>query len=262
MAFIKPTFQAQNPAISGYPLGWSSCTAFAGAMAAAFDQKKSFVMKGGQVRQMTHDTQGGLTLQQVDAALLEGWDVNLNTSYRFPWADFAKAIDQGKGAILQGGYGPIADSRFDAGGGFRGNHAVTVLPGWIVMDPLADGRRAGIYKYKGEAYPQSLLKEFAGKLDLTGHGPLLGVGLTYCSLTHDRVAAWAASVPNRRYGIYQVIDNVVVSARVSSKPATFTAACTAPHLYKWPGHTSQSLVKLASGSHAGQYIRSTYAKEV
>jgi hypothetical protein len=261
--FVFPAFQAQNPAISGYPLGWASCTAFAGAMAAAFDRQVSKVMTGGQLRTATHDTSGGLTLAQIDAALLSGWDINVATSYGMAWDQFAAAIDRGQGAILQGGYAPIADSRFDAGGGFRGNHAVLVLPGWIVMDPLADGRRVGIYKYRGEAYPQSLLRSFAGKLNLDPSGyRALGLGKAYVSLTHDRVAAWAASVQNRRCGIYTVIDNTVVHARVATNPLTFSAPCTPPRLYRWPGHTSQSLVKISGGSHDGMYIRATYAHEV
>jgi len=258
---ITPTFQAQNPAINGYPLGWSSCTCYAGAMAAAFDQGKSFVMTGASVRKVTGDSSGGTTLAQVDAALLKGWQIDLDTRYRFPWTSFAAAIDQGKGAILQGGYGPIADSRFDAGGGFRGNHAVTVLPGWIVMDPLADGRRAGIYKYHGEAYPQALLKAFAGKLDVTGGGSLLGSGLTYAALTRDKVAAYRAVVPAGQFGVYTVVDDTLLGGRFATTGG-FSASCTAPRLYRWPGHTAQSLVRLTSGARSGQYIRSTWAKEV
>jgi hypothetical protein len=226
-------------------------------MAAAFDQGKTKVMTGEQVRRLTGDTVGGTNLAQVDAALLKGWNVNLATTFRLPWADFVKAIDSGKGAILQGGYGPIADSRFDAGGGFRGNHAVTVLPGWLVMDPLADGRRSGIYRYHGEAYPKSLLLDYAGKLDLGSYH--LGAGLVYASLTHDKVAAWRASV-NGRHGVYEVIDNTVVGSRVAT--GTYSASCTPPRIYLWPGHTSQSLVRLTSGSHAGRYIRSAYARTV
>jgi hypothetical protein len=258
-----PAFQPQNPALSGYSLGWSSCTAFAAAMAGSFDKQVAKEMTGAQIRQMTHDTVGGLTLAQVDAALWSGWDINVATSYGMSWDLVEKAIDSGKGAILQGWYGPIADSRYDAGGGFRGNHAVFVLPNWVTMDPLADGRRSGIYKYHGEVYPRALLKDFAGKLNLypSGYHPL-GAGKAYVSLTQDRVAAWQCSVNGFKVGVYEVLGDTVVSARVTRTPATFTASCTPPHLYSWPGHTSQSLVRVTSGSHAGWYIRSTHAREV
>lgn len=261
---ILPTMQYQSPAISGYALGWLSCTAFSAAMAAQFDRQK-FVCTGEQVRRLTGDTSGGLTLAQVDKALLDGWGVNLNTVYRLPWADFAKRINAGQGAILQGGYGPIADSRFDAGRGFRGNHAIFVAPGWIGMDPLADGRYGEAYKYRGEAYPQSLLRAYAGKLNLGDR--LLGDGYVYASFTRDNVTSWKAIVhpadgeTYRRFGVYTITNGVVTATSVA-RTKGFSATCTPPRLYSWPGHTSQSLVRLTSGGRAGQYIRASYAKEM
>lgn len=263
MTYIRPRFQPQNPALSGYSLGWSSCTAFSAAMAAAFDVQKQYVMSGAQVRQMTHDTVGGLTLAQVDAALLEGWNINLNTTYRLPWTEFAKAINSGKAGILQGYYAPIADSRFDAGRGFRGNHAVTVLPDWIAMDPLADGRATGVYRYHAEPYPQALLRDFAGRLNLSTTGySALGQGYVYASLTRDRVANYTLSIRAGTYGVYNVVNGVIQppGARVA-RTGGFSASCTPPRLYPWPGHTSQSLVQITTGSHAGQYVRSTWARE-
>jgi hypothetical protein len=258
---MTPTFQAQNPAISGYSLGWSSCTAFSAAMAASFDRQVAKLCTGGQVRAKTGDTVGGLTLAQVDDALNRGWAVDLNTVYRGGWADFVKRIDAGCAAILQGSYAPIADSRFDAGGGFRGNHAVTVLPGWIVMDPLADGRRSGIYKYHGEAYPQPLLREFAGRLNIGVVTPLpLGLGLVYASFTRDNVHTYRASVDGR-HGVYTVMNGVITAARVAT--GTYSATCTPPHVYPWPGHSSaQTLVRLTSGSHAGRYIQASKTRMV
>jgi hypothetical protein len=260
---IRPIFQAQNPAISGYALGWSSCTAFAGAMAASFDRQVSKLCTGGQVRQQTGDTTGGTTLAQLALALRTRWTVDLDTRYRLSWADFAAKINAGCAAILQGGYGPIADSRFDAGRGFRGNHAIAVIPGWIGMDPLADGRYGTTYAYKGEAYPQSLLKAFAGKLDVTGTGSLLGSGLVYAAFTRDRVSnvLWKFSLGPADYTVYSVSGSLITGTRIAHTGG-FSASCTAPQLYSWAGHTSQSLVRLTSGSHAGQYVRASHAHEV
>lgn len=275
---IRPTFQAQNPDISGYALGWSSCTAFAGAMAASFDRQVPKLMSGGAVRSRTGDTSGGTNLAQIDAAIRDGWGVDLDVRYRYPFTDFAARINAGMGAVLQGWYGPIADSRFDAGGGFRQNHAVAVLPGWVVMDPLADGRRAGIYKYHAEPYPQTLLRSFAGKLNVGGYGyNPLGAGLVYAAFTRDRVPpgapapVWQASVhpvagaegyPTYRYfGVYHVVNGVVTSAD-RTRTGGFSATCSAPRLYSFPGHASQSLVKLLDGSRQGIYIRSGYARIV
>lgn len=252
---IRPTFQAQNPAISGYPLGWLSCTCYAGAMAAAFDQGKSFVMSGGAVRTETGDREGGTTLAQVDQALYRGWGVNLNSVYRLPWADFAKQIDAGKGAILQGWYAPIADSRFDAGRGFRGNHAITVLPGWIGMDPLADGRASGVYKYHGEAYPQALLKSFAGKLNIGGAGyTALGAGLVYASLTRDKVAAYAVSFTGGSFWVYRVSGGVITGRYAKRFSGPTSAPCGPPRLTPWSGHSSRSLVRMTKGALVGEYV--------
>jgi hypothetical protein len=248
-----PVFRAQNPAISGDPEGWSSCTAYSASMAGDFDTLGAKKPLGRAIRGLTGDHTGGLNLQQVDSALLEGWDINLSTVYRLPWSDFAKKIDAGCGAILDVGYAPIADSRFDAGGGFRGNHAIFVAPGWVGMDPLADGRRSGIYKYKGEAYPQSLLRTAAGKLNL-GSGNLLGAGLVYASFTRDNVHTFHLSFLGGAFFVYTVKAGVITSRKSVRFDKPTGAPCSAPHFYSWPGHTRKSLVQITDGKLSGQYV--------
>lgn len=263
-----PTFQPQNPAINGYALGWSSCTSYSAAMVASFDRQVPKVVTGRQVREMTHDTSGGLTLAQVDKALLDGWDINLDTTYSLPWSDFVAKINAGRAAILQGWYAPIADSRFDAGHGFRQNHAIAVMPGFVGMDPLADGRYADVYKYFGESYPQSLLREFAGRLNIGGTSyRALGLGLVYASFSADRVGHYRVSVKpltgqtRRTFRVYSVSGSSVTASHLETTGG-FEAACTAPRMYSWPGHSSQSLVRITSGSRTGKYIPRKYAHEV
>ena len=254
MAYILPTFQPQNPAKSGYSLGWSSCTAFSGAMAAAFHRQVRWVMSGGSLRERTGDHIGGQTLAQIDAALNSGWNINLSTYYRLPWATFAKMVDAGQGGILQGWYAPIADSRFDAGNGFRGNHAVFVPPNWGVMDPLADGRTSNgqtAYRYKGEPYPRSLLRTYAGRLNIATGGAYkaLGDGYVYCSMTKDNVHSYALDFDGGAFWVYDLGPDGNIKGRHAhtfSKP-TF-AACTVPARYDWPGHGSRTLVRVLSGT--------------
>lgn len=193
---ILPKFQAQNPAISGYYLGWSSCTAFSGAMAASFEKQVPEIVTGGTLRSWTGDTVGGLNLSQIDAALNAHLSIDLDTHYQLPWSTFVDRINAGAGAVLQGWYAPIAYSKFDAGNGFKGNHAIFVPPNWGVMDPLADGRTTGVYKYHGEVYPQLLLKDFAGRLNVGGSTYTeLGSGLCYAAFTHDHPLSVPAPAP-------------------------------------------------------------------
>jgi hypothetical protein len=257
---FHPTFQAQNPTISGYWLGWSSCTCYAGAMAASYHRLVPKLMTGGAVRQATGDTVGGTTLAQVNYALNKGWNVDLDIRYKASWSYFVSQIEAGRGAILQGWYAPIADSRFDAGGGFRGNHAVFVPPDWHAMDPLADGRRAGIYKYHGEAYPQTLLKNFAGRLNIGGSDyQQLGPGYVYAAFTRDNEPSYQVHVGKRGLWVYTVKSGVIIG-RVWVETGGFSASSTAPHTYPFPANgKSYSLVKLTSGSRSGQYIPAIFA---
>lgn len=265
----RPTFQPQNPALSGYSLGWLSCTAFSAAMAGDYDTLGAKRPTGEQVRMLTGDTTGGLNLGQVDAALLLGWDINLNTVYRLPWADFAAAINAGKAAILQGLYAPIADSRFDAGRGFRGNHAITVLPGWVVMDPLADGRATGVYRYHAEPYPEALLRSFAGQLNLGT--TRLGDGLVYASLTRDRAKTYQVTVRPiapakvRRYTRHQVVNGIArMDLREVRETAGFQLPCSAPKSYPTNTGTRISLVQIhkAGSRMDGWWLSSGYSSEL
>lgn len=261
-----PQFQAQ---LDGTLLGPKSCTCYAGAMAGNYDSCGAKHPTGHNVRVLTGDTVGGTSLQQVDDALRHGYGIDLDTragSAALIWDDFRDRIDAGRGAILQGGYGPVNDSRFQGSETFRGNHAVAVFPGWVVMDPLADGRRPGIYKYHGEAYPQSLLRSFASQLVVdpaTGRKAGLRV---WCSLTRDNTVAWKATVHPKSglFFVYSVVNGVIV-ARKTVKTGGLSADCTPPRSYRWPSHVppvTKSLVKLLSGYRKGQYIDSAWAKEV
>ena len=244
-----PAFKAQNPAISGCKLGWLSCTCFAAEMAADFDSLGAVHATGCAIRAATGDTVGGTNLAQIDTAL-QRWDVNLAVVYRLPWSEFAKKINAGCGAILQGGYSAIADSRYDAGRGFRGNHAIFVAPGWVGMDPLADGRAAGVYKYHGEPYPQQLLRTFAGRLNLGSSQ--LGDGLVYAAFTKDNVHTYRLSFLGGAF--YRYFLNASKTAIVTRKPINIgtppPAPVSAPRTYPW-GSSSRILVQVLDGKYQG-----------
>lgn len=264
----QPTFQ---PQLDGTTFAGFNCTCASGAMAADDDSCGTRRTKPSTVRNWTGDTSGGTTLAEVDGALRTHLGIDLDTRYRYPWADFVRRVNGGASAILQGWYAPIRATRFDAGGGFGGNHAMLVTPGLVVMDPLADGRRAGIYKYHGEAYPESLLKSFAGKLNIgSGRYVALGSGLVYASFTRDNEPDYRVVIhpakgtqgyPTQRYFNTFTVVNGVITSRGVRRTGGFSASCTAPRLYRWPGHSSQSLVKITSGFLTGTYVRSAWAQE-
>jgi hypothetical protein len=123
------------------------------------------VPTGEQIRRLTGDTSGGTRFSQVDTALAH-YGITLTPYYGMPWADFVDMVRSGHYAILQGWYDVIRVTRFAGSTTFRQNHAIGVPPGFEAQDPLADGRR-GLYLYHKEPYPLTMLKEFAGKLNVS-----------------------------------------------------------------------------------------------
>ena len=267
-----PTFQDQINAND--PLGNQSCTTYSGAMAGDYDTCGSKKPTGKRVRELTGDKVGGTTLLQVDYALQKGWGINLDTrigSSKLTWDQFAAKINKGYGAILQGSYAAIHGTKFAGDDRFQGNHAVFVPPGWGVMDPLCDGRRPSIYKYHGEAYPQDMLKRFAGLLMLdVKKNKRLGIGYVWCSLTRDNTIVYRANVvpktgvKKKIYRHYYVTDGIIQKYTVNSTSG-FLAITTAPKTYQAkPGlkFKSKRLVKIKSaGSRSGWYISATYLKD-
>lgn len=278
-----PKFQPQNPALSHYVYGWSSCTAFSGGMAGDYHTCGGTVLTGARVRQDTNEPvpdpkSPGLNLSQVDAAL-NRHGIDLDTRYKYPWDVFAARIDSGEGAILQVSYAPIADSKFDAGNGFRGGHAIFVPPTWAAMDPLADGRAAGVYKYRGEAYPQSLLRKAAGQLvvgsDTNGRPVTAGDGFVYAAFTRDNTVPtkWVVSIhptpPARKKAFWRYFLDAaghVRPHRPSDLHATggFTADCSRPVWKTTSSGAAYRLVRVtdkASGFY-NWWVNASFAKEV
>ena len=169
-----------------YRSAGDNCTCFAGAMAADRHTMGRTVPSGCAVRRRTHDTAGGTNLGQVAYALSAGWAVVLDIRYRVRWTDVFRLIDEGRGAIIQGQYWVIRDSPFRGSETFSGGHAVYVNEvrddgRFLVYDPLADGRRAGLADGP-DWWPGTLLRKFAGALRFPT-GAVLGDGLAYAAFT-------------------------------------------------------------------------------
>lgn len=108
----------------------------------------------------------GTTFSQNENACATLYKVDLQPRYDVPWSTFRSLVIAGRGAVLAIQYSVIAPTRFDACPGFVGGHSVFVNErrssdgAFLVFDPLADGRRAGIPKGP-QWWPASLVQKAA-----------------------------------------------------------------------------------------------------
>jgi len=109
----------------------------------------------------------GTSLAQNEAAVLPLYRVDMWPRYNIPWSSFVSLIVSGRGAAGLILYSVIAPTKFDGSPGFVGRHAIYINErrasdgAFLVYDPLADGRRAGIPKGP-QWWPASLLKRAFG----------------------------------------------------------------------------------------------------
>jgi len=133
---------------------------------------------------MTPTNCGGTSLNQNDAAVNYLYGVDMAVRYNVPWTTFASMIISGRGAVVPIRYSVIAPTRFDGSPGFTGNHGIFVNErratdgAYLVYDPLADGRRAGIPRGP-QWWPGSLLKAAAYAY------PGTNIGCVHASFTRD-----------------------------------------------------------------------------
>jgi hypothetical protein len=270
-----PAFQHQLVPASLDPFGPDNCAAYSGAMAADFMTRGSTMPTGADVRARTNEPRPpkggeGLSCKQIDAALTDGWGLNLETRYTSDWSLFEQRINGGQGAVLSGSYDVFLTSPFSASATFRDNHAVFVGPGWVVMDPLADGRGLGhgrhAYRFHGEAYPIDLLRKFAARLVLDD-GSRLGDGGFHASFTSGHKPFETCHVevrpipPATQQGFWVY---AIFGARITGRRMGFTKGfageATLPRLYDMHG-TKLSLVRSFSGAHPGLFISSKYVRD-
>ena len=110
------------------------------------------------------------------------YGVTLEPRYDVPWATFQSLIISGRGAATSIRYSVIHGTKYDACPTFYGGHDIYVNErrasdgAYLVSDPLADGRRAGIPKGP-QWWPGSLLKAAAAAWT--------GAGLVDAMFTRD-----------------------------------------------------------------------------
>ena len=243
----------QNPALDGGPLGWTGCNSTSTAMLIHFE-KPSVSPSGGDVRACTvnadgsKDVHGGTTPSQNIDAAQRCWGVQLD-GRTMAFADAWKLGQRADYAIsFSIVYAVIANTRYDASPGFRGNHQL-VLSGGLVYDPLADGRRAGI-PTSPEKWPKDLLRRAAGK---------------YASMGEGRAAVIVARAPAIQPKRYSVLFEPgtfwvypVTGGRVKDSFSKKTSApCSAPFLLPWVGKTKKRVVEITGGRLAGKRVEPT-----
>lgn len=144
------------------------------------------------LRFLSGDKSGGTNLNQADTLATHYYGANLDVEYNYDWAHFRQRIEQGQGAIVQGGYSAFKHTSYDAAPSFFGNHAVYINElrwsekrnrwEYLMYDPIADGRRG---LPKGPAWiSEDLLKKFASRL-LVAPDRTVKLGLVWCAFTKD-----------------------------------------------------------------------------
>lgn len=176
----RPTFRKQG---DGSRCQWSNCGPASQAMAAQRHREgvdplnhHGWPPMPSEIRNYISPTHcGGTSLQENDGAATHLYLADMNVRYGVPWSTFQSLIISGRGAIVQIWYGVISPTKFDASPGFTGAHAIYVNErrasdgAYLVYDPLADGRRAGIPKGP-QWWPGSLLQKAAYAMPGTDTG--------------------------------------------------------------------------------------------
>lgn len=99
---------------------------------------------------------------QNERACADLYAVDLQPRYNIPWSTFRSMIIAGRGAVAAIQYSAIHGTRFDACPSFQGGHSVFVNErrssgGYLVYDPLADGRKG--YTTAPDWWPGTLLQK-------------------------------------------------------------------------------------------------------
>lgn len=154
----RPTFRKQ---LDGSKCEGTNCGCASAAMAAQRHQEghdpvnhHGWPPRAPEVRNRIIAVYGGgctgTSLPEQDGAVTHLYEANLSVRYNVPWSSFKSLIISGRGAIVCMRYSVISPTKYDACPGFTGNHAIFVNERrssdgrFLVYDPLADHRRAGI----------------------------------------------------------------------------------------------------------------------
>jgi hypothetical protein len=259
---VTDLFVKQLDGCSYYPGGYN-CTAASEAMWLYRASQGRIRETSCQVRALTGDRSGGLTLEQA-VGVSTHFGITGGRLYKPTTFDVLKTLLQTHrhGAIVQIGYSVIAGTALDCfDGNFRGGHAVYVRDGGSyasVGDPGADGRRPSIPS-GWQSYSWSILAKAAAALPL-GNGSLLGAGKVYCYVTpSDPISiapTYKATVivegtrlwnDSTKRWVYHLAKGTVLTVRGAKylKGGTSCYPVTGPAPYTGPYYVPRASVRLS-----------------
>lgn len=200
----------------------------------------------------------GLNLEQIRDVAWDNYGIWLVIRKNVSWSVVESLREEGRGYVLAASYAPVADTKFDAGRGFRGNHAFYERT--ATYDPLADGRASGVWRYDGSLYYRETMKKAAGALDMGG-GHRVGYGRAWIAVTKDLVPDFEVHVPAGEFWVYELGASGYIYDRHLEKTGGFGASCTPPHIHhvhstargKFPVD-AYTLTLVTSGSKSGKWI--------
>jgi hypothetical protein len=198
-AVYRPRFRKQ---LTGSPLGHANCGPASAADLADRWSLGAINKTADQMRVLTGDVEGGTTVRQLATALAKvGVPLTI-----FDYDDgmdrdrFRSLIRSGVGAITNIDYSPLPEA-LEADKNFEDLHSTYTNewsakaslytggtgPGFLVYDPLADGRRAGIPKGPNW-WPESVL--FAALEAFPGGGWTVGTWTKRTVRKRASVSSW------------------------------------------------------------------------
>jgi len=266
-----PGYQLEDGGVTG-PV---DCTAWAASRAIAHSTCGDKVPAGRTIRRLSNEpipnaSSPGLNLYQVADVAREVYGVHLDVRVGWralSWSEYEDRRRDGSGMVIQLSYAPIADSRFGAGRGFRGGHAIFESQ-HDTIDSLADGRAPGVYDRDAEGvrvYPRNLMRKAAGELiigmDRQGRIRRVGDGKVWAASTQDRLPEYEARVPGprrnrqwRRFRVFHLRDGQINPDDPYQVSMTrgFRVKCSVPRAFLHPDGRLRFLVQLLEGSRGPQ----------
>jgi hypothetical protein len=277
MTYIVPP-QFQLPPRT--PTSPYDCLAYSASMGIRFAKQSQSGPSGRTIRLLSDEPKPdpespGLNLEQVAAVAIEHFGVYLDV-YKghnaLTWAQYEAKREQGRGALIQVSYGPVADSRYDAGRGFRSGHGM-YEDFQATDDPLADGRAGGVYNRMARGpivYDRGVIKRAAGLLVVSDDGSRVGYGNVWCAFTRDKVPTFRVRLPKgQRYLVFTITSGVITGAHFKTTAHGFESASSIPKSYRWPGRDRllHNLVQVKPDPgdpnlHVGEWVNARFAREV